>query len=225
MESMFQTLMEIPLFKGVSYQKLSEIIGKHRFHFMKFSDGETIISADDPCTHLSTLISGKARVTTTCANRQVHISQTIQAPEIIAPEFFFGPQTRYPATITAIGTCGVMQLDKKDYTEILKSDSIFLFNFLNILSLKGQLSTNGVLLLTSGDLRKRIAYWIIALTQRNAMEITLETDQGELCDVLGVTRQALASTLADMKAEGLLDYTANKIEINDRRQLSEFLYK
>ncbi len=222
---MFRTLMEMPLFHGVSYQKLSEIIGKHRFHFLKFTDKERIISADDPCTHLSTIVSGKVRVTIESADQKVKVAQTLEAPEIISPEFFFGPSTRYPGTVTAIDTCGIMQIEKKDYIDIIKSDSIFLFNFLNILSQNAQLSTNGVLALTSGDLRKRIAYWIIALSQRNGKDITMECRQRDLYSVFGVPRQSLSATLADMKAEGLLDYTATGIEVFNRRKLFEVLGK
>ena len=47
MDSMFQTLMQMPLFHGVSYNKLSEILGKHRFHFIKYADNDKIISAGD----------------------------------------------------------------------------------------------------------------------------------------------------------------------------------
>lgn len=47
MDSMFQNLMQMPLFHGVTYQKLSEIIGKHPFHFQKFTGKDNIISAGD----------------------------------------------------------------------------------------------------------------------------------------------------------------------------------
>lgn len=47
MDSMFEILMGVPLFHGVTYQKMSEIIGKHRFHFLKYDDGQQIIGAGE----------------------------------------------------------------------------------------------------------------------------------------------------------------------------------
>lgn len=220
---MFRTLMELPLFHGVSYQKLSEIIGKHPFHFIKYTDNEKIISAGDPCTHLLTIISGKARVTIAGADNRVKVSQTLEAPEIIAPEFFFGKTTTSPSTVTASGSCGIMQIEKKDYIEIINSDKVFLFNFLNILSLNAQLSTEGVLALTSGDLKKRIAYWIIALTQRNGKDITMECRQRDLYSVFGVPRQSLTAALTEMKIDGVLDFSPTSISIFDRRKLLAIL--
>lgn len=223
MDSMFLTLMKLPLFHGVSYSKLSDILGKHKFHFLKYCDGETIISAGDNCTHLSTIVSGSVRIETTNQDNNFVVSQTLDAPESISPEFLFGKTTKYPATVKAVGSCGIMRLEKKDYIEILNSDPIFLFNFLNMLSMNAQLPTDGVLALSSGELSKRIAFWVIALTDRNGKNIKLECKQGELCKAFGVSRQILSDTLDNMKAKEILDYTKTSIEIFDRRRIYDTL--
>ncbi len=220
---MFNTLMQMPLFRGVSYHQLSEVLGRHPFHFLKYTDNQTVISAGDLCTHLSTVVSGKVRMVIGSNDNKVRVSQTLEAPEPIAPDFFFGKTTSYPATVTADGTCGIMQIEKNDFIKIINSDSIFLFNYLNMLSMNAQLSTEGVLALTSGDLKKRIAYWIISLTQLNARDITMECRQRDLYSVFGVQRQSLTSALNEMKQAGILDYTPTRIDITDRRLLIDLL--
>lgn len=223
MDSMFEILMGVPLFHGVTYQKMSEIIGKHRFHFLKYDDGQQIIGAGEQCTHMKTIVSGKVRVSVSNSDNRVRVSQTLEAPDIIAPDFFFGKTTRYPASVCALGPCGIMQIDKNDYLDIINSDSVFLFNFLNLLSVNAQLSLEGVLALTSGDLRKRIAYWIVALTQRNGRDIVMECRQKDLYGVFGVPRQSLLAALSEMKAEGLLDYSTSRISVTERRRLADLL--
>lgn len=37
MESMFEILMQLPLFQGVSRNKISELIEKTKFHFLKYA--------------------------------------------------------------------------------------------------------------------------------------------------------------------------------------------
>lgn len=213
----------MPLFHGVSYPKLSEIIGKHRFHFHKYKPDDIIVRAGDPCMFLSTVISGSVRVKIDSADSRVTVSQTLDAPEVIAPEYFFGRVTNYPATVTALDNCGIMQIEKRDYVDIINSDPVFLLNILNLLSMNAQRATDGVLALTSGNLQRRIAYWIVALTQNNGFDITMECRQRDLYSVFGVQRQSLISTLADMKAEGLLDYTPQCIRVADRRNLVKLL--
>lgn len=223
MDSMFEKLMELPLFHGVSYQKISEILGKYRFHFLKYSDGQTIISAGDPCTHLMAIISGNVRSSISSSDGRVTVRQTIGSPEIINPDFFFGKRTTSPATIVALGDCGVMQIEKRDYIEMLTTDKVFLFNFLNIISKDAQLSTEGVLALTAGDLRKRIAYWIVALTQTNGSDIEMVCRQRDLYAVFGVPRQSLVAALEEMKAAGMLTFTSTEISVTDRKLLVDLL--
>ena len=40
MESMYDILLELPLFKGASYNRISEIVGKAKFHFLKYLPNE-----------------------------------------------------------------------------------------------------------------------------------------------------------------------------------------
>ena len=185
--TMYETLLSLPLFKGVSADKISEIIGITNF------------------------------------DQRFRVSQTIAAPEVIAPDFFFGKTTSYPGTVTAKGDVGILELDKKDYLEIIISDRIFLFNFLNLLSMNAQLSVEGVLALTSGSLEMRIAYWIIALTDRTGSDIVMECRQRDMYTVFGVQRQSLIAALTRMRDDGLIDFTPNSIKVKDRRRLLELL--
>lgn len=222
-ESMYETLMELPVFAGVSHNKISEMIGKYRFHFLKYHDGEVIVKAGEPCTHLKTLVTGTMRLTISNPAKEFSVSQKIEAPAVIYPDFFFGKTTNYPSTAIAIGQAGLMQIDKNDYLNIISSDHIALLNFLNILSMNSQLSTEGLISLASGSLGKRISYWIATLTQNNAKEITLEYNGKDLHSIFGVSRQALNTTLNDMKEHNLIDFTRNHIYIPDRRRLLDML--
>lgn len=221
--TMYETLLGLPLFKGVSTDKISEIIGKHRFHFLKYHNGDIIVEAGEPCEKIRSVVSGSVRVTISNFDKRFRVSQTITAPEVIAPDFFFGKTTSYPGTVSAIGEVGILELDKKDYLEIITSDRIFLFNYLNLLSMNAQLSVEGVLALTSGSLEMRIAYWIIALTDRTGTDITMECRQRDMYTVFGVQRQSLIAALTRMKDNDLIDFTPNSITVKNRRKLLELL--
>lgn len=220
---MYETLMRMPLFAGVSRQRMSEIIGKYKFHFLKFNPGEKIVTEGDACTHLKSVIAGNVRVTVKSLDQRFQVAQTLSAPDLIAPEFFFGKTTTYPATVEAIDSTGILQLDKTDFLNIINSDPVFLFNYLNILSVNAQRSIEGVLALTSGSLEKRIAYWIVALTQTNGKDITLQCRQRDMYTVFGVPRQSLISALDRMSHDGIITYTSGEIKVLDRRLLIAIL--
>lgn len=223
MDSMYEILMGLPLFKGVSREKISEIIEKARFHFLKYLEGETVVNAHEPCTHIKFIISGSVRLSITNHDERFRVSQTLRAPNVIAPDFLFGKAPFYPCSGVAIEPAGILQISKSDYMSILNNDNVFLFNFLNILSMNAQKAVDGILAITSGSLEERIAFWIVALTQRNGEDITLSCRQRDLYSLFGVQRTSLINTLESMKDRGLIDYKSNEISIKSRDRLLELL--
>ena len=215
--------MALPLFHGVSYAKLSEVIGSTKFHFLKYLDGEKIVTAGEPCTHIKFVISGSARVVIENSDGRFRVAQTISRPDVIAPDFLFGRATNYPCTATSIGSTGILQISKSDYVKLMNSDSVFLFNFLNMLSVNAQKAVDGVLALTTGSLEERIAFWIIALTQRGGEDIVLTCKQRDLYGLFGVQRSSFLATLEGMRSRNLIDFTANEIRIRHRADMVSLL--
>ena len=102
MDSMYEILMGLPLFKGVSYANISKVVESTKFHFLKYLDGETLVTAGETCTHVKFIISGKARLSIANADGRFKVSQTLSAPDVIAPDVL--------ATIYASACCSSTSL-------------------------------------------------------------------------------------------------------------------
>ena len=216
---MYKILMGLPIFQGVSHAKISELIEKIKFHFLKYTGGETIVDVDEPCTNLKFLISGSVRLETLNLNRRIKVLQTLNAPNIIGAEYLFGKRTSYPYSVKAHPIAGLMQVEKADFLKILKSDIVFLFNTLNYLSRNSQTPTEAVLSLTSGSVAERVAFWIGSLTYRGSSEIVVESKQKDMYTMLGIQRSAYINTLEELRDKGVLDFTSGAVYINDRDAL------
>lgn len=226
MDSMYEILMDLPLFKGVSFNKISEIVEMVKFHFLKFSAGDVIVRADEPCTHIKFVISGAVKLVMESRDERMRITQSLKAPAVISPDFMFGRSTVYPATvIAATNNCGLVQLTKSDYLKVIHNDEIFMFNILNMLSRNAQKATHGVLALTSGSLEGRIAFWIVATTQTGSEDIILECRHRDLYTLFGVPRSVFYQTLQEMREKSLLDYSPNEIRVKSRRDMTELLLR
>ena len=127
MNSMYQQLMQLPLFQGVSTDKITALVEKLPFHFLKFRNGEQVFAAGDPCTHLKFIVSGRVRLSMMCDHLRVSFHQTLSTPHVLAAECLFGRETVYPFTAVAEGPCGILQLLKADYVKMVNSDKVFLF--------------------------------------------------------------------------------------------------
>lgn len=225
LKSMYENLMGLPLFNGVSYNRISEIVGNTKLSFLKYLPGESIVKAGAPCTDLMFVIGGKVRLTISNNNDRFYLRQTLEAPSVVSPDFLFGRNTLYPASVSAIDTVSIMQIAKSDFISIIRTDEVCLFNYLNFISTNAQKAIDGVLALTTGSLEERIAFWIIALSQRDAKEITLSCRQRDLYMLFGVQRSSFFNTLDSMKERGLIDYSPNEIRVISRTALRSVLLK
>ena len=223
MSSMFELLMNLPLFRGVSRSRIAEVVGSAKFHFLKYPKGETVVRAGEECTHLAFVISGSVRSEISNSSKRFSVSQTLKAPSAIAPDFLFGRTTRYPGTVVALTDCSILKISKVDYIRILNADQVFMFNFLNTLSVNAQKALDGILALTSGGLDERIAFWIIALTQPGSEDIKLTCKTRDLCNLFSVQRNVFDAACHEMEQRNLIRYSPRKIEIVDRREMLSLL--
>lgn len=223
MSSMYEILMDMPLFQGISHSKISELIEKIKFNFLKYLNNEQFISANDNCQQLKFLISGKAKIELYNRNKRIRVTECITGPNVIGAEYLFGKTTAYPYNVYADPEAGILQIEKADYLKILKSDSIFLFNMLNYLSRNSQTPMEAVLSLTSGSIAERLAFWITSLTYKNATDIVIHSKQKDMYTMLGIQRSSFMATLNELKEKGYLDFTSTEIIINDREKLFDLM--
>ena len=224
MDSIFDVLAELPLFKGASRERLESMVGVNKFHFLKYLPGEVIIQAGKECTEVAFILSGRVSIRIENPDGRFSVTQTLNALDVISPEFLFGRVTKYPGTVTALDTTSILLISKQEYLRIMTSDSVFLFNYLNLLSMTAQKSLEGILAVSTGDLPERIAFWISALTQPRSYDIHLECKQRDLVALFGVPRTSLRAALEEMKEKGLVDFSPYGIDVKNRRELLNLLH-
>jgi len=223
MNSMYQQLMQLPLFQGVSSDQITALVEKMPFHFLKFRNGDNIFVAGEPCTHIRFIVSGRVRLETPCAHLRVSLFQTLATPHVLAAENLFGRDTTYPCNAVADGPCGILQLRKSDYIKMLGTDKVFLFNILNYLSSGSQRYSSSIAAIKDGSLVERLAMLVDALVFNGAADVTLRFKQKDLCTLLGTQRTTLVSTLDRLVNDEILEYDSNQISILDLKRLSEFI--
>lgn len=225
MNSMYQQLMQLPLFQGVSTDVITALVEKLPFHFLKFRNGEQIFAAGDQCSHIRFIVSGRVRLETPCDHLRVSLLQTLETPHVLAAEYLFGRETTYPYSAFADGPCGILQLRKSDYIKMLAFDKVFLFNILNYLSSGSQRDTASILAIKDGSVVERLAMIVDALTVTGATDVAVRFKQKDLCVLLGTQRTTLIASLDKLADEDIVDYTSNELRVLDLSRLTEFIHK
>ena len=88
MLQMYNKLLELPMFIGISNAELADIVGNTKFGFHKLSEGKILVKEDEKCEQLYFLVSGSLRVLSRADNHRYSIEEQLKAPAVIQPEHF-----------------------------------------------------------------------------------------------------------------------------------------
>lgn len=220
---MFDTLLELPLFKGVSRELMSDLAGRMKFHFVKYEAGATIINEGEACDAMRFIVAGDACVRFAGYDGKFAVEQTISGPDLITPDYLFGLTTTYPCSVTALTTVSTLQFSKADYLNILHADRVFLLNFLNYLSMDAQKCVGGALAITTGEVEQRIASCLVSLSQPRARNIVMWCAPEAMCRIFGADDSQLEQALKSMVRRGVIKRGPDCIRVTDRRRLTALL--
>lgn len=220
---MFETLIGLPLFRGVSRDRMASVVGMAKFHFLKHDPDSQIVHSGNKCSHLLFLLNGSVRVNAHTSDGKLSVSYTLRAPEVIAPEFLFGRTTAYPCDVVTAETVNILQISKADYIQILNTDQVFMFNYLNYLSSRAQMGIESAMTASSAGVDARLAAWALCLTQPNATDITIACTGRELHSIFGTQRATFLRVMNILQNQGYITYTEQEIKIADRKGMTKLL--
>lgn len=132
--TMYDTLLQLPLFQGLCKDDFTTIIEKVKFHFQHYKKNETIIKQGEACNHLTFLLNGEVASITTDSLQGYTLTETLQGPYIIEPFSLFGMNTNYVATYQSHTDVQILTIEKSFVYAELNNYEIFRLNYLNILS-------------------------------------------------------------------------------------------
>ena len=95
METMFDTLLQLPLFQGLCHEDFTSILDKVKLHFIKHKVGETIIESGSPCKQLCFLLKGEVSIVTSSKENIYTVIEQMEAPYLLEPQSLFGMNTHY----------------------------------------------------------------------------------------------------------------------------------
>ena len=204
MLQLYDKLVELPLFIGISTDELSDIVGQTKFGFHKLAVDRPLVSTDDKCTQLFFLMSGTLRVVSYADNYRYRIEEELSAPAVIQPEHLFGLQQRYTKDFIAHTDCSLLSLDKAEVLRLLDSYLIFRLNLLNSISMQAQRMSRIPWRQQSSDIRQQFVNFLRlrCLTQAGCKVLRIRME--ELAKELHQSRLNVSRMLNALQNEGLL---------------------
>lgn len=208
---MYDTLLSLPLFQGMSQTDFNSLLQKIRLDFVRFETGETIISSGDRCSSLAFLINGTVESSREGMQGRLRFSETIDTPYLIEPFSMFGRAGSYLRSYTAVEPCSFLMVDKQYiYTELGKYN-ICRMNLLNILSGRVQQLDSHIWSLHDMTLRQRIIRFIRDLSDIQTGPKRLSIKMNDLAVLMDATRLNISRELNALEADGLISLRRKEI--------------
>lgn len=135
---LYDKLLGLPLFQGMSSSDLQEVIANAKIGFMKYVRNQTIITEGQACQRLLFLLDGNMEMTATSADHSFCVTEQLPAPSLIEPERVFGMTQHYSRSYTTRSMCHLLSIGKDDVIWLTSKYMVFRLNLMNILSTQSQ---------------------------------------------------------------------------------------
>lgn len=220
---MYDNLLLLPLFQGLSKNDLTAIIEKSKFHFLKLQEGETFIHQGENCQQLCFLLSGQMTVQTEDPEHAFTLKEVIEGPYIIEPQSMLGMNTCYTATYGAHTPISILSIDKYYISSVLSRFEIFQLNYLNLLSNRNQLIQQKLWCTHIGPLEEKFMNFIGLRSQKPTGEKTLYATMEAIAFLIDETRINLSRLLNELQKRGLVQLKRKEIYIPQFEKMTEYL--
>lgn len=220
METMYDTLLQLPLFQGLAKEDFTSILGKVKLHFAQHKSGETLIKEGSFCGQLFFVLKGEVVSSTLSTDHSYCFSEVFKAPHLIEPCSLFGMNTTYVSTYVASTEVHTISINKSFVLDELFKYEIFRLNYMNMISNRSQMLNNRLWVEVLGDnIEARIINFIFSHVERASGKKMLKIKMAVLADVINTTRLRVSKALNDMQQRGELELHRGEIVIPEFSKL------
>lgn len=220
---MYDLLLQLPLFQGLSNEQLTLILEKVPFHFKKFRNNEYLVHEGDTCNEVIFILSGRIRMVTPALKSSVLIVEDFVGPFTVPFLNLFGTETASRCNIYAQGQVGAMVLDKANFLNLIGMNQVIMVHAMNMLSAVAQKQHTILDLLANSDPELRLASWLLNYTSYSAMNIVIDAEINDWCNMLSIDESALLKATRILTDEKCIEYQNGKLKLIDRYGLRTFV--
>lgn len=215
----YEKLLRLPLFTGMSLDELQSIMGKTKIDFSRAEAGSVITRQGARCGVLLIMTHGEAAATTTAYDGSYSLTETVTAPAIIQQEGIFGRFQEFTRTLTATTQVSTMTIGKPEVQKLAEHSLIFRLNLLGSLSTTIQKDNQELWRNGHPTLEARIVSFFrrrcLTLTGKKSFKIKMLT----LADIVNDSRLDVSHALNNLQRAGLVKLSRGRVDIPDMHRL------
>ena len=209
----YDQLLKLPLFLGLSRDDLSLIITRTPFGFLKYNKGKRVIKENESCDRLYFLLNGTLDAESSADDHSYRFIEEVNAPEVLQPERLFGLHQRFTKNFICKTEVNLMTLEKGEVMKLSEEFGIFRLNLLNIISAQLQKLSRRPWQRVPQDIEHRITRFLESHCDRPAGPKTIYIRMADLARELNESRLDVSRALNRLSRQGLATLSRGRIII------------
>lgn len=223
--TMYDKLLQLPLFQGMSKFDFTDTLEKVKIHFNKYEPGSCLVRQDTPCNQLIFVLDGEVQIESKDRAHQYTIWETFKSPNVIEPYSLFGMRPYFTASYTAVTEVNTLNIDKSYILNELCRYEVFNLNYMNMLSNRSQVIYNKLWNSHIGKTRDKIINFLLlrCMTPYGAKKLSIRME--DLARLIDDTRINVSNVLNDLQNRGLIQLGRRTFSIPELREVVLLLDK
>lgn len=215
-------LLNTDLFKCFSEHELTNIFNNDNYFIKTYTKDSVIYLQNEICNSMDIILDGNIIIQKIDAEGNVLTINNFTLGDVIGENLLFSSNNKYPMTITSKSNTAILHIKKELVLKLCQTNDCFLNIFLKSLSDKSMMLTKKITTLSMNNLRQSIIDFLLYEYHiQKSTKIKLTMTKKELAEKIGVQRSSLSRELNNMRVDGLIDFDAKYIYINDIYVLNE----
>lgn len=223
--TMYDKLLQLPLFQGMSKFDFTDNLEKVKIHFNKYEPGSCLVRQDTPCNQLIFVLDGEVQIESNDKTHKYTLWENFKSPNVIEPYSLFGMRPYFTASYTAVTEVNTLNIDKSYILNELCRYEVFNLNYMNMLSNRSQVIYNKLWNSHIGKTRDKIINFLLlrCMTPYGAKKLSIRME--DLARLIDDTRINVSNVLNDLQNRGLIQLGRRTFSIPELREVVQLLDK
>ncbi len=218
---MFERLLQLPLFQGMTTQEISDVMAHVRLDFVNYHRGDEIVMQGESCRKLIYIISGGVMAEHRNADLQFTLTEHLPDLKVIEPYNLFGMYQTYSRTYTFVTDGSTLAIDKRVVLSQLMTNNIVKINLMNIACNKYQQTLRLLCNFPDDSVRHKIIKFVLSHSIVPKGKKDVQIKMTDLANIIHETRLNVSIALNEMEEQGLITMQRGSFTINNLQEVTK----
>ncbi len=214
MNKYLERIRQVALIKSISSQEIDSYITDGSCKITRYGKNSIVHFDGEVCSKLEIIFSGRVVIERIDESGNLMTIAEFFSGDVLGGNLMFSKNPYYPMTVTAKDATFILEIEKDRLFRLFSDNHEFLGKYLEYVSDHTVILGDRIKHYVNKTIRESIlSYLEYECKKQNSKTIRFGMTKKALAERIGVQRTSLSRELAKMRADGLIKYDAESIEI------------